>query len=114
MPNRLTAVPDEPVPRLGLLASLLLPIADAFMIALFSKPPSGTLRTTWVTPATLWLTAISGAGAAVLAIALAVSSANGNGGVILAGVVISAVYAIGALAVATVGIDQRRRRAPPA
>ena len=113
MANRLTAVPDEPVPKLGLLASLLLPIADAFMTALFSRPPSGTLRTTWVTPATLWLTTISGAGAAILAVALAVSSANGNGGVIFAGIVIAALYAVGALAVAAVGFDQRRQRVPP-
>jgi hypothetical protein len=30
-------------------------VADAFMLAMISRPPSGTLRTTWVTPATIAL-----------------------------------------------------------
>jgi hypothetical protein len=108
MPNRFTAVPEEPVPKLGFLGSVLLPLADSFMKLMFSKPASGTLRTTWVTPATLWLTLVSGIAALGLGIGLAVSSANGNGGVILAGIVICIAYAAGALAVALVGFDQRR------
>jgi hypothetical protein len=43
------------VPRLPGPVQLLVPIADAFMIAMVSRPATGSLRTTWVTPATRWL-----------------------------------------------------------
>jgi hypothetical protein len=34
---------------------VLVPFADLFMIAMVSRPATGSLRTTWVTPATRWL-----------------------------------------------------------
>lgn len=52
MPNAFTRVPDRPVPPLPRWASALLPAADLFMVVMISRPPTGTLRTTWVTPAT--------------------------------------------------------------
>jgi hypothetical protein len=45
------------VPRLPGPVQLLFPVADAFMIAMVSRPATGSLRTTWVTPATRWLSA---------------------------------------------------------
>src|SRR5437867_4686611 len=57
VPNRLTAVPSGPAPELGGVARRVRPVADAFMVAMISRPPSGTLATTWVTPATLGLAA---------------------------------------------------------
>ena len=56
-----------PAPPLGALAAAVLPVADFFMLAMFSKPPSGTLRTTWVTPSTYWMTLATFVGAMVIA-----------------------------------------------
>ena len=53
MPNRFTRVPDRPVPPLPWLGRMVLPLADLFMILMASRPRSGSLRTTWVTPATI-------------------------------------------------------------
>ena len=52
MPNVFTRVPEQPVPPLPRWAGALLPVADLFMRAMISRPSSGTLRDTWVTPAT--------------------------------------------------------------
>jgi hypothetical protein len=50
----------------------LLPLADLLMIVMFSRPESGTLRTTRVTIVTILLAAIAALLAALLALALAV------------------------------------------
>jgi hypothetical protein len=55
MPNRLTRTPADAVPPLPGPARLLIPLADLFMIAMVSRPATGSLRSTWVTPATRWL-----------------------------------------------------------
>ena len=47
--------------------SAVIPVADFFMLAMFSKPPSGTLRTTWVTPSTYWMTLATFVGAVMIA-----------------------------------------------
>ena len=47
----------------------MVPLADAFMLAMLSRPSTGSLRTTWVTPATTALsilTAVGGLAAALL------------------------------------------------
>lgn len=49
-----TRVPQS-APPLDALQLRLLPIADAFMWVMLSRPGGLSLRTTWVTPATLWL-----------------------------------------------------------
>ena len=49
-----TRVPQT-APPLDALQLRLLPIADAFMWVMFSRPGGLSLRTTWVTPATIWL-----------------------------------------------------------
>jgi len=59
MPNRFTEVPEGQVPQLPRAGRALVPLADAFMILMVSRPATGSLRTTWVTPATLWLSVVT-------------------------------------------------------
>ena len=105
MPNRFTSIPLRPVPALPAAGRLLLPLADAFMLIMLSRPATGSLRVTWVTPATLWmcaLLALGGVAGGVVAIVV-------SGGVawVVAGVVLI-VLAAGGAAVAAVGVMQRR------
>lgn len=108
MPNVFTRVPDSPVPPPGRFGAAVIPVADAFMIAMFSKPSSGTLRTTWVTPSTYWLTLATFLGAVVIAGLLLSGLIGSVTGLSLVGVVICLLFAIGAGAVAVVGNCQRR------
>jgi len=110
MSNAFTRVPDSPVPPPGRFGSAVIPVADAFMIAMFSKPPSGTLRTTWVTPSTYWMTLATFLGAVVIA-GLLLSGVIGSVTTIsLVGVLICLLFALGAGSVALVGAAQRRAR----
>lgn len=105
MGNRLTRVPDRPAPTLDGLISRLVPIADLFMLVTISRPSTGSLRNTWVTPATLALCV------ALLVIGLPVGGlliASGRVASVVVGVILILV-AIGAGAVAAVGTEQRRR-----
>jgi hypothetical protein len=105
MPNRFTAVPSRPVPALPAAGRLLLPLADAFMLVMLSRPATGSLLVTWVTPATLWMcAALALVGAAGGAFAIV---AGGSVGWVVAGAVLI-VLAAGGAAVATVGALQRR------
>ena len=52
--NRLTRVP-EGSPPLDSTQLRLLPLADLVMWLMFSRPGGLSLRTSWVTPATIWL-----------------------------------------------------------
>ena len=108
MPNRLTYVPSQPVPAPGRLASAALPLADGFMRLMLSHPASGTLRSTWVTPATLWLLAVTFWLAAFLAVTVGARAA-GTGALAVVGAVLCVAYAAGAGAVLVVALDQRRR-----
>jgi hypothetical protein len=54
MSGRLTPPEITPLDRIQL---LLLPVADLFMILMYSRPPGGSLRTARVTLATIWLAA---------------------------------------------------------
>jgi hypothetical protein len=103
--NRLTNVPDRPVPALGTLVDRLVPLADVFMLVMLSRPRSGSLRNTWVTPATLGLcTAV-----VVLAVpACALLLASGATAAVAGGLLLIPL-AGGAAAVVTVGVAQRRR-----
>ena len=86
----------------------LLPLADLFMGLMWSRPGGLSLRTTWVTPATLGL-----ALAVILVVglpglgAIAYGAANRQLLVLFGGLVASAL-GIGAAAVALYGIRQRR------
>lgn len=86
----------------------MLPVVDRFMALMWSRPGGLSLRTTWVTPATIWL-----AGIVVLAVGLpglgAIGYGIANRQVLLAlGGLITAALGIGAATVAVYGIRQRR------
>jgi hypothetical protein len=108
--NRLTRVPEGPVPDLPAAARLALPAADLFMVLMVSRPATGSLRSTWVTPATLQLTIAVALVGLPLGVWLAVSQAVG--GKLISGLLgtVVIVLAAGALSVAIVGIAQRLRR----
>lgn len=108
MPNAFTRVPDLPVPPPARFGSAVIPVADAFMVAMFSKPPSGTLRTTWVTPSTYWLTLATFLGAVVIAGLLLSGLLGSITSISIVGVVICLLFAVGAGSVALVGAGQRR------
>jgi hypothetical protein len=108
VPNRFTHVPEAPVPAPGRFEAAVIPVADAFMIAMFSRPPSGTLRTTWVTPSTYWMTLATFLGAVVIAGLLLSGLIGSITTISLVGVAICLLFAIGAGAVAIVGNCQRR------
>ena len=88
----------------------LLPIADRFMALMWSRPGGLSLRTTWVTPATIALAAavivavgLPGLGAIVYGIA--------NRQILLTlGGLVAALLGVGAAAVAVYGVRQRRLR----
>ncbi|HEY2703297.1 MAG TPA: hypothetical protein VGL20_06375 [Candidatus Dormibacteraeota bacterium] len=108
MANRLTRVPDRPVPALPRWAAPAVPVADLFMLAMASRPSSGSLRRTWVTPATLRMciavvvTCVLGGGlAASRAVQVSAAAVALDAGLLL--------LALGAGAVAVVGLAQRRR-----
>jgi len=110
VPNRLTAVPSGPAPELGGVARRVRPAADAFMVAMISRPLSGSLATTWVTPATFWLSAGSAIGAAALTALLMVTWLTGGSSLVVLGVIACLAFAAGAASVVIVALDQRRRR----
>jgi len=102
-----TRVPKD-APPLDAWQLRLLPLADLFMALMWSRPGGLSLRTTWVTPATLGL-----ALAVILVVglpglgAIAYGAANRQLLVLFGGLVASAL-GIGAAAVALYGIRQRR------
>lgn len=107
MANRLTRVPDGPVPALGR-AAFLLPVADAFMILMVSRPATGSLRQTWVTPATQWLCSASATGSVPIMVGLAT---GGRSVLAVAAMLITLTLFVGSAAVAIVGACQRLRGA---
>jgi hypothetical protein len=90
----------------------LLPAADRFMALMWSRPGGLSLRTTWVTPATIWLGL-----AVVVALGLpglgAVAYGIATRQVLFAfGGVIAAALGAGGGTVAVYGIRQRLLRLP--
>jgi hypothetical protein len=110
VPNRWTRVPDGPPPAPPRWAAAILPLADLFMWAMASRPQSGSLRVTWVTPATYLLSVSAAAGAIVVLAVCAFAFAGGGGWIPLAGMAVCAALATGSSAVGVVGLAQRRRR----
>jgi len=106
-PNILTRVPAEPVPHLPVWCAAVVPAADLFMILLLSRPATGSLRNTWVTPATLVLSVATGLTSIVC---LALVIAGLSGGWRVAAALVLAVFAVGSLCVAAVGLAQRFAR----
>jgi hypothetical protein len=96
------------VPPLDSWQLRLLPVADRFMALMWSRPGGLSLRTTWVTPATIWLGL-----AVVVALGLPGLGVIGYGivtrQVVLAfGGLIAAALGAGGGTVALYGIRQRR------
>jgi hypothetical protein len=86
----------------------VLPVADLFMELMLSRPPSGTLRSTWVTPATLQMCGALAAIGGVLGIVLGRQALAAGAWLEAAAGLVLLVLAIGAAAVAAVGLAQRR------
>lgn len=105
MPNVFTRVPDRPVPALPGWAALPLRVADVFMVAMWSRPPTGTLASTWVTPGTLQLSAVLTP--VNLALGVALLALGGSVLWVLVGILL-VVMAVGSGCVAVVGFAQRR------
>ena len=106
MANRLTRVPSTP-PPIDDIQRRLLPIADAVMAVMWSRPGGLSLGATWVTPATIWLCVALSAAAAILAFALITAGLGSSHLVgVLAGLLSLAVgSAVGT--VALYGVRQR-------
>jgi len=100
-------VPKE-LPPLDGIQVRLLPVADLFMGVMWSRPGGLSLRTTWVTPATLWLSSgvvvlVGLPGLGVIAYGIGTAQV-----VMLFAGLVAAALGTGAGAVATYGIRQRR------
>ncbi len=108
MSNRFTRVPDGPVPPLPALVQAFIPAADLFMRAMISRPATGSLRTTWVTPASLQLGLAVSVVSLILAAVALYRGVSGSGLLSIVGGVLFLATAIGAGSVALVGLAQRR------
>lgn len=108
MPNVFTRVPERAVPELPAWARALLPVADRFMVVMVSRPPTGTLASTWVTPATLQLCSTLTVVCAVTSVFLLVAQGlRASLPAALVGAVLL-LFALGCASVALVGFAQRR------
>jgi len=77
--------------------------ADMFMALMLSRPGGLSLRTSWVTPATLWLASLFVPAALIVAVLLLI----GGGWLSLVASVVLVAIAVGSAAVAAVGAAQR-------
>jgi len=84
-----------------------MPVADAFMVLMWSRPATGSLRVTWVTPATLWMCVVAASGGVGGGVAALVAVGGGVGWVVAGCVLIA--LGLGAASVAAVGVLQRQR-----
>jgi len=108
MPNRFTEIPEGSPPPLPAAVRPLVPIADIFMVLMISRPATGSLSRTWVTPATYWMSAATAvAGALVGGLEISRGIGESGRGSLLAGFVL-VVFALGGAAVAVIGGIQRR------
>jgi hypothetical protein len=108
VPNRFTRVPERPVPPLPWLGRMVLPLADLFMILMASRPRSGSLRTTWVAPATIVLCLVAVVGGILLEVVVLRVGVGDRSVPALIGAAVLAVLVVGSACVAVIGIVQRR------
>ncbi len=102
-----TRVPKE-APPLDAWQLRLLPVADRFMALMWSRPGGLSLRTAWVTPATIWL-GLAVAGALGLpGLGAVVYGVTGRQVLVILGGLVAAALGIGGGTVALYGIRQRR------
>jgi hypothetical protein len=87
---------------------MVLPLADLFMILMASRPRSGSLRTTWVTPATLVLCTVAIVGGVLLDVLVLRVGVGARSAPALIGAAVVAVLVVGSACVAVIGIVQRR------
>jgi hypothetical protein len=107
MPNRLTRVPESPAPSLSHFRWLVA-LADLAMKCFFSTPASGTLESTWVTPATLWTSYLAAVGLIVIAVLCATElSVDLATWVVVLIAAASGVLAVACAAIAAIGTLQR-------
>jgi hypothetical protein len=113
MPNRLTRVPETPPPPLDNFRWIL-KVADVAMGLFYSTPTSGTLRTTWVTPATLAISYVAAIGCIVIAFLCAAQDlvTLALWAVVLI-IVVCAVLALSCAAIACTGTLQRLGQSGP-
>src|SRR5581483_3978414 len=78
MPNRFTATPTGAVPPLPRWSYPVVELADVFMIVMLSRPSTGSLRRTWVTPATGALCAAAAVGLVVVGVLAMRGSLSGQ------------------------------------
>lgn len=98
---------DRGFPPLSRAQRILLPVADAFMVAMLSRPPSGSLRTTRVTTASIGLATAGFFVVGVLGVALALAAGAQPLRWLAAGLL--EIFALSAAALAVFGWLQRRR-----
>jgi hypothetical protein len=103
-----SAPPEIELPPLNRVQRILLPIADGFMVAMYSRPPSGTLRTTRVTAVSIALGAAGFVVCGVIGLLLALGT--GAGALRWIAAVLLEAFALGSGALALFGILQRRAR----
>jgi len=107
MPNRFTQVPGKPAPNIGD-HRVLVAVADLFMLLMLSRPATGSLANTWVTPSSRWLSGVTAAGLLVLGVLVGASGlSSGKPLLVVLGVVLLAAAA-GTAAVAAVSWLQIR------
>ena len=97
----------EPLPDLDPLQRLLLPVADRFMLLMLSRPPTGTLRTTRVTSASIGLAVVTFVVSGAVTVLLA-GAVGRLGPILLVPAVPLAVLALGSASLALYGVRQRR------
>jgi hypothetical protein len=100
---------EAELPPLDRLQARLLPAADLVMIVMWSRPPSGTLRTTRVTRATIWLSAAVAVVTGGLALLLAGYLLRGASLLLLVPALLVVPLAAGSACLAAFGIRQHRQ-----
>ncbi len=106
MANRLTRVPAGS-PPLDATQLRLLPLADSVLWLMFSRPGGLSLRTTWVTPATIWLCSAVACIAVVLGLAACSYALSAGYLLPLLGGLVALIAATGCASVAVYGARQR-------
>jgi hypothetical protein len=86
-----------------------LPVADLVMIVMWSRPPSGTLRTTRVTRATIWLATAVAVVTGGFALVLGGYVLGGANLLLLIPALPAATLAAGSACLAAFGIRQHRQ-----
>ncbi|MEA2646037.1 MAG: hypothetical protein QOE92_1120 [Chloroflexota bacterium] len=101
--------PDSPrpAPPLDALQLRLLPVADLFMVLMWSRPASGTLRDTPVTLASILLGLVTFGVVGAASIGLLGHVLGGGHPLWLVVVLLGLVVAVGALVVSVFGVRQR-------